>query len=188
MTDMPWAQPPVSDHLPHPPALGHAPAPATATARTRLVLLSTRSEPDGPPPGTDRTTGPDTGRTRTYATGAALSCGPGGRPESRDPASGDSEFCRTPHSDPPDALIGLRFADASALERAGVAFGAGRSPGLGDAWSDPATLTLRIAGDAGVETLRAVLAVLDAAAVSAEWLTVHTRELGDVHAAFTGLP
>ncbi|MFE9683942.1 hypothetical protein [Streptomyces sp. NPDC006285] len=87
---------------------------------------------------------------------------------------------------PPDGLIRLRFADASALARAGAAFGAGPGPGLGDAWSDPATLTLRLHGAAGVETLRAVLAVLDAAAVTAESLTVHTRELDDVFAAFTG--
>ncbi|MFC7895161.1 hypothetical protein [Streptomyces sp. NPDC057381] len=87
---------------------------------------------------------------------------------------------------PPAGLIRLRFADASALERAGAAFGAGSGPGLGDARSDPAALTLQMAGDTGVESVRAVLAVLDAAAVTAESLTVHTRELGDVVAAFTG--
>ncbi|MHA5051044.1 hypothetical protein [Streptomyces sp. SD15] len=106
-----------------------------------------------------------------------------GRPE-----SGDPECRPAPRNDPPDGLIRLRFADAIALERAGAAFGAGSGPGLGDAWSDPATLTLRIRGDAGIETLRAVLAVLDAAAVTAESLTVHTHELDDVFAAFTGLP
>jgi hypothetical protein len=93
-----------------------------------------------------------------------------------------------PRTDPPDGLIRLRFADALALARAGAAFGAGSGPGSGDVWSDPATLTLRICGDAGIETLRAVLAVLDAAAITAESLTVHTHELDDVFAAFTSLP
>lgn len=93
-----------------------------------------------------------------------------------------------PRNDPPAGLIRLRFADAGALERAGAVFAAGRGPGFGDAWSDPAALVLQIPGDAGVETLRAVLAVLDAAALTAESLTVHTHELDDVFAAFTSLP
>ncbi|MGW1767282.1 hypothetical protein ACWCQL_24860 [Streptomyces sp. NPDC002073] len=91
-------------------------------------------------------------------------------------------------NDPPDGLIRLRFADASMLERAGAAFAAGSAPGLGEARSDPATLTLRIPGSACVETLRAVLAVLDAAALPSESLTVHTHELDDVFAALAGLP
>ncbi|MGW6059466.1 hypothetical protein [Streptomyces sp. NPDC055189] len=90
-------------------------------------------------------------------------------------------------SPPPAALIRLRFAGASALEAAAASFGAASGRGFGDAWSDPATLTLHIPGDAGAETLRAVLAVLDAAAVTADSLTVHTNELDDVFAAFTGL-
>ncbi|WP_210589251.1 hypothetical protein [Streptomyces sp. GESEQ-35] len=102
--------------------------------------------------------------------------------------SGDPELWPASRNDPPDGLIRLRFADAVALERAGAAFGAGSGPGFADAWSEPATLTLRIRGDAGVETLRAVLAVLDAAAITAESLTVHTHELDDVFAAFTSLP
>ncbi|KJY47098.1 hypothetical protein VR46_05480 [Streptomyces sp. NRRL S-444] len=92
-----------------------------------------------------------------------------------------------PRSGPPDGLVRLRFADAITLERAGAAFGAGSGPGLGDAWSDPETLTLQIPADAGIETLRAVLAVLDAAAITSESLTVHTHELDDVFAAFTSL-
>ncbi|MEV0414677.1 hypothetical protein AB0I68_28670 [Streptomyces sp. NPDC050448] len=111
-----------------------------------------------------------------------------GDPESGDPESGDPEYWPAPRNDPPDGLIRLRFADAIALERADAAFGAGSDPGLGDAWSDPATLTLQIPGDAGIETLRAVLAVLDAAAITSESLTVHTRELDDVFAAFTSPP
>ncbi|OIK05285.1 hypothetical protein [Streptomyces monashensis] len=88
----------------------------------------------------------------------------------------------------PDCLIRLRFADAVALERADLAFGSLSDLGFADVRSDPATLTLQIAGDAGIESLRAVLAVLDTAAITAEALTVHTHELDDVFAAFTGLP
>lgn len=40
----------------------------------------------------------------------------------------------------------------------------------------------------GIETLRTVLAILDAAAITSESLTVHTHELDDVFAAFTSLP
>ncbi|MER6738981.1 hypothetical protein [Streptomyces puniciscabiei] len=112
-----------------------------------------------------------------------------GHPGPGDPGTGDPLFRPVPPAhDPPDGVIRLRFADAGALGRAGAAFGAGAGPGLGDAWSDPATLTLRITADAGIETLRAVLAVLDAAAVTAESLTVHTHELDDVLAVFTSLP
>ncbi|MET7745019.1 hypothetical protein [Streptomyces sp. NPDC005385] len=85
----------------------------------------------------------------------------------------------------PAGVVRLRFADVVALDRAGAAFGAG--PG-GGAVSDPATLTLQIPGEAGTETLRAVLEVLDAAALTAESLTVHSHELDDVFAALTGLP
>ncbi|MGW7609140.1 hypothetical protein ACWGKW_18075 [Streptomyces sp. NPDC054766] len=110
-----------------------------------------------------------------------------------DPGSGDREECgdresrQAARSDPPGGLIRLRFADAITLERAVAAFRAGSGPGFADAWSEPATLVLQIPGDAGVETLRSVLAVLDAAALTARSLTVHTHELDDVFAAFTGL-
>ncbi|MFG2452936.1 hypothetical protein ACGFSG_26515 [Streptomyces sp. NPDC048512] len=85
----------------------------------------------------------------------------------------------------PAGVVRLRFADVVALDRAGAAFGAG--PG-GGAVSDPATLTLQIPGEAGTEMLRAVLEVLDAAALTAESLTVHSHELDDVFSALTGLP
>ena len=101
---------------------------------------------------------------------------------------GDTGFRQEARNDPPDGLVRLRFADATAFERAGAAFATGSGPGFGDTWGDPATLTLQIPADAGVETLRSVLAVLDAAAVTAESLTVHTHELDDVFAAFTSLP
>lgn len=87
---------------------------------------------------------------------------------------------------PPPGLIRLRFADTFALDRAGAAFGAGSGPGLGDVRSHSPTLTLEMAGDSGVDTLRSVLAVLDAAAVTAESVTVHSRELDDVLASFGG--
>jgi hypothetical protein len=174
------------DLTPQPAALGHEPAVTAETdgaearrlARRRAACLppearpapmSARAEADARHEN-DRPAG--AGRARTHG------AGPAGRPESW-PAL---------QSDPPAGLIRLRFADASALEGAGAAFAAGSGPGFGDAWSDPATLTLQIAGDAGVETLRAVLAVLDAAAITAESLTVHTHELDDVFAAFTSLP
>ncbi|MGW4952579.1 hypothetical protein [Streptomyces parvulus] len=87
---------------------------------------------------------------------------------------------------PPPGLIRLRFADTFALDRAGAVFGAGSGPGLGDVRSHVPTLTLEMAGDTGVDTLRSVLAVLDAAAVTAESVTVHSRELDDVLASFGG--
>jgi hypothetical protein len=90
--------------------------------------------------------------------------------------------------DQPVGLMRVRFADAVAFERAEAAFGAAPGPCFDDVWGDPATLTVRIVGDVGVETLRAALAVLDTAAITARSLTVHTRELDDVFAAFTGLP
>ncbi|WP_328443647.1 hypothetical protein OG780_43525 [Streptomyces sp. NBC_00386] len=92
---------------------------------------------------------------------------------------GDGGLWPEPLDEPPAAVIRLRFADAIALERAGACFGG--------AWSDPETRTLQVPADAGVQTLRSVLAVLDAAALTPESLTVHTSELDDVFAAFTGL-
>ncbi|MEY2246949.1 hypothetical protein AB8A21_29090 [Streptomyces sp. BF23-18] len=93
--------------------------------------------------------------------------------------SGDGGFWPAPRDEPPAAVIRLRFADASALERAGACFDG--------AWSEPGTHTLQVPADAGVQTLRSVLAALDAAALTPESLTVHTNELDDVFAAFTHL-
>lgn len=108
--------------------------------------------------------------------------GPGGL------AAGDAGSRSAPRTDPPAGVIRLRFDDALALEQADAAFAAASGQGFGEVWSDPSTLTLRIAGDAGVETLRAVLAVLDSAELPVRSLTVHTHELDDVFAAFTSLP
>ncbi|GHF24407.1 hypothetical protein GCM10018789_63090 [Streptomyces werraensis] len=145
------------------------------SAEARLVLLRALAEA-GAAHVADRTAGPSD-------RGGAEPRPPRGTPPGG-PWSGPQGG---PWSDPPGGLIRLRFADVRALDRAGAAFGAGSGPGLGDAWSDPATLTLRMAGDAGVDSLRSVLAVLDAAAVTAESLTVHSRELDDVVDAFTAL-
>jgi hypothetical protein len=170
---------------------------ALLPAEVRLVLLNAlaeagRTDGDGP-------AGHGTGRAVAHGSGGEAvrdapelalppaPHGPGGDgPGSRQGACGE----------PPGGVIRLRFADAPTLARAHAAFTAftavaaftaGSGPGLGGMWSDPATLSLRIAGDAGVATLRAVLAVLDSAALPAESLTVHTHELDDVFAAFTGL-
>ncbi|UQX04213.1 ATP-binding cassette domain-containing protein [Streptomyces sp. RerS4] len=78
----------------------------------------------------------------------------------------------------PGGHIRLRFASADELDAAARHFGA--------AARDPEELTLRIAGDGGIPTLRAVLDVLDHAAVRAESLTVHTPDLDDVFLTLTG--
>ncbi|MBC2875886.1 MULTISPECIES: ATP-binding cassette domain-containing protein [Streptomyces] len=80
----------------------------------------------------------------------------------------------------PGAHISLRFADADGLAAATTAFGTGTA--------DHDDLTLRIPGDHSVPTLRAVLDVLDHAAVRAESLTVHTPDLDDVFLSLTGRP
>ncbi|MFI1735516.1 hypothetical protein ACH40E_41185 [Streptomyces acidicola] len=179
VTQEPWAQPVADGRHPGTPTPADWGRELTAAARgggdeahgiarrlvgclspaARLVLLRALAEA-GARGGQDGSGGPGSGTA--------------GRPAAR--------------GGPPGGLITLRFADAFALDRAGAVFGAGSGPGLGDAQSDPAALTLRMAGDAAVETLRAVLAVLDAAAVTAESVSVHTRELDDVLAAFTGPP
>ncbi|MGW4382261.1 ATP-binding cassette domain-containing protein [Kitasatospora sp. NPDC004531] len=78
----------------------------------------------------------------------------------------------------PGSHVRLRFADASGYERAGAAF-----PG---AARDDANLALRLAGDAGLDTLRAVVQRLDAAGVAAADFSVHTPDLDDVFFALTG--
>ncbi|WP_435188557.1 hypothetical protein [Streptomyces sp. bgisy126] len=84
----------------------------------------------------------------------------------------------------PSGLVRLRFSDAADLGRAEAAFRAGQAPVLGDAWSNPEALALTIRGEAAVETVRAVLGVLDAAALVPEAFTVHSHELDDVLASF----
>ncbi|MFG2312751.1 hypothetical protein ACGFS9_29385 [Streptomyces sp. NPDC048566] len=86
---------------------------------------------------------------------------------------------------PPEGVVRLRFADEATLERARAAFAAGPGQAPGGLRTDPGSLTLQLDGEAGTDTLRAVLHVLDTAAVDARSLTVHSRELGDIVAALT---
>ncbi|MFE7173464.1 hypothetical protein [Streptomyces sp. NPDC057616] len=89
----------------------------------------------------------------------------------------------------PAGVVRVRFADGPALAAAAAAVAAaGPVAGCGDAVSDPAALTLQIPAGTGLESLRALLTLLDAAAVPAQSLTVHGHELDDVLASFTGLP
>ncbi|MCX4626214.1 ATP-binding cassette domain-containing protein [Streptomyces sp. NBC_01443] len=78
----------------------------------------------------------------------------------------------------PGGHIRLRFATTGELDTAARHFGA--------AARDPEELTLRIPSDGSIPTLRAVLDVLDGAAVQAESLTVHTPDLDDVFLTLTG--
>ncbi|MER5362597.1 ATP-binding cassette domain-containing protein [Streptomyces sp. NPDC002785] len=78
----------------------------------------------------------------------------------------------------PGGHIRLRFSDIAELDTAARHFGA--------AARDLEELTLRIPSDGGIPTLRAVLDVLDGAAVRAESLTVHTPDLDDVFLTLTG--
>ncbi|MFE0605473.1 hypothetical protein ACFW2T_27170 [Streptomyces sp. NPDC058892] len=185
-------------------ARGLARLAASPSPEARLVLPSALAEADAPDED-DRPTWHGSGREPSSdapwgAPGLTVVPPPSGlrvlpayqEPEPGRPAddrgSGDAGSGDPGSWPAPRGLVRLRFADAVALERADAAFAAGSGPGLGDARSDPAALTLQIPGDAAVETLRAVLAILDAAGIASESLTVHSYELDDVLAAFTGLP
>ncbi len=78
----------------------------------------------------------------------------------------------------PGGHVRLRFATPGELDTAARHFGA--------AARDLEELTLRIPSDGSIPTLRAVLDVLDDAAVRAESLTVHTPDLDDVFLTLTG--
>ncbi|MER8041623.1 ATP-binding cassette domain-containing protein [Streptomyces sp. NPDC094032] len=78
----------------------------------------------------------------------------------------------------PGGHIRLGFAGLAELDAAARHFGA--------AARDPEELTLRIPSDGGIPTLRAVLDILDGAALRAESLTVHTPDLDDVFLTLTG--
>jgi ABC-2 type transport system ATP-binding protein len=82
----------------------------------------------------------------------------------------------------PGGHIRLRFADAGGLDAAAALFGSGVST------RDSEALTLHVPSDGSIPTLRAVLDVLDNAAIEAEALTVHTPDLDDVFLALTGNP
>ena len=79
----------------------------------------------------------------------------------------------------PGAHLLLRFASSAALDAAATAL-----PGSA---TDPGELTLRVPGEGGVDTLRAVLARLGDGAGLAD-LSIHTPDLDDVFFALTGSP
>jgi ABC-2 type transport system ATP-binding protein len=78
----------------------------------------------------------------------------------------------------PGGHVSLRFADARALDRA--------ARHLDASARDDEALTLQVASDGGVRSLRELLDRLDAAALDVEELSVHTPDLDDVFLALTG--
>lgn len=78
----------------------------------------------------------------------------------------------------PGSHVRLRFTRPGEYERAAEAF-----PG---AARDDEDLALRVAGDGGLDALRALLDRLDTAGVRAADLSVHTPDLDDVFLALTG--
>ncbi|MBO0689380.1 MAG: DUF4162 domain-containing protein, partial [Candidatus Dormibacteraeota bacterium] len=74
--------------------------------------------------------------------------------------------------------VRLRFADRYELDVAARV--------LPEATRDDEELTLRVPGDGGVRSLRALLARLDEHSVEVEDLSVHTPDLDDVFLALTG--
>ncbi|BAD58296.1 daunorubicin resistance protein DrrA family ABC transporter ATP-binding protein [Nocardia farcinica] len=78
----------------------------------------------------------------------------------------------------PGSHIRLRFADAATLDAAARA--------LPEATRDDEALILRVPGDGGTKTLRALLDRLAEHSLDAEDLTVHTPDLDDVFLALTG--
>jgi ABC-2 type transport system ATP-binding protein len=80
----------------------------------------------------------------------------------------------------PGGHVSLRFTDPARLDAAARIF-------AGSARNDEA-LTLQVAGDGDVRSLRALLDQLDRAAVEVDELTVHTPDLDDVFLALTGRP
>jgi ABC-2 type transport system ATP-binding protein len=81
----------------------------------------------------------------------------------------------------PGGHVALRFADPASLE-------AGTRT-VGDAATrDDAALTLQVAGNGDVRSLKTLLDRLDLAGVEVEELTVHTPDLDDAFFALTGRP
>ena len=78
----------------------------------------------------------------------------------------------------PGGHVRLTFADQGAFEATAAAF-----PSF---TTDDDPLALRAPSDGGVDSLRALLAELDAASVPVEHLSVHTPDLDDVFLALTG--
>jgi ABC-2 type transport system ATP-binding protein len=80
----------------------------------------------------------------------------------------------------PGGHVGLRFTDPARLAAAARLF-------PGSARDDDA-LTLQVASDGGVRSLRALLDHLDREAIEVDELTVHTPDLDDVFLSLTGRP
>jgi ABC-2 type transport system ATP-binding protein len=78
----------------------------------------------------------------------------------------------------PGTHIRLRFTTVTELDAAARAFP--------DATRDDEALALRVPGDGGTKSLRAVLDRLDEHSLSAEECSVHTPDLDDVFLALTG--
>ncbi|MFE6598649.1 ATP-binding cassette domain-containing protein [Streptomyces albidoflavus] len=78
----------------------------------------------------------------------------------------------------PGSHVRLRFTAPADYERAATVFP--------DATPDDEQLTLRVAGDGGLDALRALLDRLDGAGAHAAGFSVHTPDLDDVFLALTG--
>ncbi|NUO60873.1 MAG: ATP-binding cassette domain-containing protein [Hamadaea sp.] len=78
----------------------------------------------------------------------------------------------------PGTHIRLRFSSAAELDAAARVFT--------DATREPEALALRVPGDGGTKSLRALLDRLDEHSLSAEECSVHTPDLDDVFLALTG--
>jgi ABC-2 type transport system ATP-binding protein len=80
----------------------------------------------------------------------------------------------------PGGHVSLKFADAAGIQSAMRALGGGVP--------DHDALTLQVASDGSVESLRKMLARLDDQQTEIEQLSVHTPDLDDVFLALTSLP
>jgi ABC-2 type transport system ATP-binding protein len=80
----------------------------------------------------------------------------------------------------PGGHIRLQFAYPDGLEAAAHA--------LGEAVRDDEALTLQVASDGGVKSLRALLDRLDDASIEVSELSIHTPDLDDVFLTLTGQP
>jgi ABC-2 type transport system ATP-binding protein len=78
----------------------------------------------------------------------------------------------------PGTHVRLRFTSAAELDASAQIFA--------DAIRDDEALALRVPGDGGTKSLRAVLDRLDEHSLSAEEISVHTPDLDDVFLALTG--
>ncbi|GAB2662948.1 daunorubicin resistance protein DrrA family ABC transporter ATP-binding protein [Kribbella swartbergensis] len=78
----------------------------------------------------------------------------------------------------PGTHVRLRFASAAELDAAARV--------IADSTRDDEALSLRIPGDGGTKSLRALLDTLDQHSISAEEFSVHTPDLDDVFLALTG--